>query len=98
MFVDIVKSKVDDVELTAKDWEKYVGEILKRQPGFVAAYMMGDASQSGLLGVGIWETEEHLKAWEACEAKKQAGANIKAHFQGPPEVRHMKLMTKVTKD
>lgn len=72
--VTMGEGKPELVEAVIRNFRENVGPAAKKMVGFKGSYFLVDRKSGKILGIALWDTEEHLQA--SAQAAAQLGAGI----------------------
>jgi len=88
MFARVTKGegKPEQVEAAIRNFRENIGPVAKTMAGFKGSYFLVDHKNGKILGMALWDTEEHLQASAQTAARLGAGVAQAAAATRPPTV------------
>jgi heme-degrading monooxygenase HmoA len=84
--VTMGEGKPQQVEAAIRNFRENVGPVAKKMAGFKGSYFLVDRKGGKILGMALWDTEEHLQASAKMVAQLGAGVTQAAGATKPPTV------------
>jgi heme-degrading monooxygenase HmoA len=84
--VTIGEGKPENIDTAIQNFKEQVGPVAKTITGFKGSYFLVDRRNGKIMGIALWDTEEHLQASIKAAQQLSAGVTQAAAATKPPTV------------